>query len=220
LSTRTIGLSDDLAAYVAKVGVREHPAQAALREETDRLEHGGMRTSPEAAALIGFLIETIGAKRVLEVGCFTGHGTLAMALAMPEDGQVVTLDVNRQWQELGRRHWDAAGVGGKIEFREGPALTSLDALLEDGEAERFDLALIDADKKSYPDYLDRCCRLVRRGGLIVLDNTLWDGRVADPSDNSRQARTLRCLNALLHADERFAAVLLPVGDGLTLLRRR
>jgi predicted O-methyltransferase YrrM len=202
------------------VGVREHPAQARLRAATDRLEHGGMRTSPEAAALVGFLIETIGATRALEVGCFTGHGTLAIALALPSDGEVVTLDVNQDWQELGRRHWDEAGVGHKVLFREGPALSSLDALLHEGQAGTFDLALVDADKKSYPAYVDRCVRLVRPGGLIVLDNTLWGGRVADASDQSRQARTLRALNAQLQEDERFAVVLLPIGDGLTLLRRR
>jgi caffeoyl-CoA O-methyltransferase len=200
--------------------VREHPAQSALRAETDRLKHGGMRTSPEAAALAGFLIETIGARQVLEVGCFTGHATLAMALALPEHGQVTTLDVNRDWQELGRRHWSAAGVAHKIAFREGPALDTLDALLAEGATDRFDLALIDADKKGYPAYVARCRRLVRPGGLILLDNTLWDGKVADLADDSRQARTLRVLNAELHADESMAVVLLPIGDGLTLLRRR
>ncbi len=179
-----------------------------------------MRTSPEAAALVAFLIETIGAARVLEVGCFTGHATLAMALALPDGGSVTTLDVNRDWQEIGRRHWRSAGVESRIEFREGPALDSLDALLADGLADGFDLALVDADKKSYPAYLQRCRRLVRPGGLIVLDNTLWRGGVADPSDDSRQARTMRELNRAIHADPDLAVVLLPVGDGLTLLRRR
>nr|WP_223861810.1 class I SAM-dependent methyltransferase [Geminicoccus harenae] len=200
--------------------MREHPAQAALRAETDRLEHGDMRTSPEAAALVAFLIEATGARAVLEVGCFTGHATLAMALALPPDGRVTTLDVNADWQALGRRHWEAAGVADRIRFREGPALASLDALLAEGGADGFDLALIDADKKSYPAYLQRCRRLVRTGGLIVLDNTLWRGRVADPDDTSRQTDTLRRLNQAIHDDPDLALVLLPVGDGLTLLRRR
>ncbi|WP_159712191.1 class I SAM-dependent methyltransferase [Geminicoccus flavidas] len=200
--------------------MREHPAQAALRAETDRLEHGDMRTSPEAAALIAFLIEVTDAKAVLEVGCFTGHATLAMALALPPDGLVTTLDVNANWQALGRRHWQAAGVADRIRFREGPALASLDELLAEGHTDGFDLALIDADKKTYPAYLQRCRRLVRTGGLIVLDNTLWRGRVADPGDGSRQALTLRHLNQAIHDDPDLALVLLPVGDGLTLLRRR
>jgi O-methyltransferase len=179
-----------------------------------------MRTSPEAAALIAFLVEAIGARTVLEVGCFTGHATLAMALAIPEDGQVTTLDVNREWQELGRRHWQAAGVAERITFREGPALDSLDTLLGEGRADSYDLALVDADKKSYPAYLERCRRLVRPGGLLALDNTMWRGRVADPADESRQTRTLRALNEAIHTDPDLAMVLLPVGDGLTLLRRR
>lgn len=179
-----------------------------------------MRTSPEAAGLIAFLIEATGARQVLEVGCFTGHATLAMALALPKDGKVTTLDVNRDWQELGRRHWQEAGVASRIEFREGHALQTLEALLAEGRADRYDLALIDADKKTYPDYLAWCRRLVRPGGLIVLDNMLWRGRVADPSDDSRQTRTLRDLNAQIHADPDLAMVLVPVGDGMTLLRRR
>jgi predicted O-methyltransferase YrrM len=200
--------------------VREHPAQAALRAETDRLEHGDMRTSPEAAALVAFLIEATGAREVLEVGCFTGHATLAMALALPGGGRVTTLDVNQDWQAMGRRHWQAAGVEERIVFREGPALDSLDALLAEGRRDSFDLALIDADKKSYPAYLVRCRQLVRVGGLILLDNTLWRGRVADAGDGSRQARTLGALNEAIHADQDLAMVLLPVGDGMTLVRRR
>ena len=200
--------------------MREHPAQTALRALTDTLADGDMRTSVEAAAMISFLTETTGAKRALEVGCFTGHGTLAIALAMPADGKVTTLDVNGDWAELGRRYWRQAGVEQKIEFREGLALDSLDALLAEGQADAFDFALIDADKKSYPAYLDRVRRLVRPGGVILLDNTLWRGRVVDLSDDSKQTRTLRALNMALHADEAFSYVLIPVGDGMTLLRRR
>ena len=179
-----------------------------------------MRTSPEVAALLGFLIETTGAREVLEVGCFTGHATLAMALALPADGHVTTLDVNDDWVAIGRCHWELAGVADKIRFRSGPALDGLDELLATGRSDSFDLALIDADKKGYPDYLARCRRLVRPGGLIAVDNTLWDGRVADPADDSHQAKTLRALNAQVHADLDLAMVLLPIGDGLTLLRRR
>ena len=200
--------------------MREHPAQAALREETDLLEHGTMRTSAEATGLLAFLIEAIGAREVLEVGCFTGHGTLAMALAVGEGGQVTTLDVNDHWAAIGRRYWEQACVADRVEFRSGPALDGLDRLLAQGGADRFDLALIDADKKSYPAYLERCRRLVRPGGLIVLDNTLWQGRVVIADDADRQTATLRTLNARIHEDLDLGLVLLPVGDGLTLLRRR
>ncbi|MFO1070063.1 MAG: class I SAM-dependent methyltransferase [Geminicoccaceae bacterium] len=220
MSPRTLGLDERLHAYVLANGVREHPAQQALRLASDRLADGGMRSSPEQVQLLGLLIELIGARRVLEVGCFTGYGTLGFALAVPADGRVVTLDVNDEWAALGRRYWREAAVDGRIDFRSGLALDSLEALLaSDGEGS-FDFAYIDADKKSYPLYYERVLRLVRPGGLVALDNVLWHGAVADPEDRSRQTETLRSLNAAIHADERVTACLLPVGDGLMLVRRR
>jgi predicted O-methyltransferase YrrM len=169
---------------------------------------------------MALLVELIGARRVLEIGCFTGYSALAMALALPPDGRVVTLEVNAEPIEIGRRAWRAAGVAERIEVRLGLALDSLDALLEDGSAETFDLAFIDADKKSYDAYYERAFRLVRPGGLILLDNVLWGGAVADPADHARQTETLRALNAKLHRDERISLSLLPLGDGLTVARKR
>jgi predicted O-methyltransferase YrrM len=178
MSQQTTGLAERVHRYVLSVGLREHPAQAALRAETDRLEDGGMRSSAEQVQLLGLLIELMGAGRVLEIGCFTGYGTLGFALAMPPRGKVVTLDVNEAWAEIGRRYWREAGVEERIELRLGPALESLDRLLVEGGAGSFDVAYVDADKKSYGAYCERALRLVRPGGLVALDNMLWHGAVA------------------------------------------
>jgi predicted O-methyltransferase YrrM len=220
MSPRTLPLSEPLYDYLLSTSLREHPALAALRAETARLPEAGMQTAPEQAQLIALLIELCDARRALEIGCFTGYGTLAMALALPPDGRVLTLDVNPQWAELGRRAWRAAGVQGKIETRFGLALDSLDSLLAEGAEGSFDLILIDADKKSYDAYYERSLRLVRPGGLILLDNVLWGGLVADPANRDRQTETLRALNAKLHADARISLSVVPIGDGLTLARRR
>jgi caffeoyl-CoA O-methyltransferase len=220
MSPRTLPLSDRLYDYLLAASLREHPAQAWLRAETVCLPEGGMQTAPEQAQLIGLLIELSDARRVLEIGCFTGYGTLAIAIALPPDGRVVTLDVNEGWAALGRRAWREAGVEAKIETRFGLALDSLDRLLADGAADSFDLILIDADKKSYDAYYERSLLLVRPGGLILLDNVLWGGLVADPANRDRQTETLRTLNAKLHADERISLALVPIGDGLTIARKR
>jgi O-methyltransferase len=220
VSPRTLDLPDRLHAYLLEVGVREHPVQRELRLATDALADGGMRSSAEQAQLLAFLVELIGARRVLEIGCFTGYGTLAMALALPPGGGVVTLDVNADWAELGRRHWQAAGVADRVELRLGLATDGLNRLLAEGEAGTFDLAYVDADKKLYELYYERALELARPGGVLALDNVLWSGRVADPGDTDRQTQALRALNAKIHADPRVSLVLLPIGDGLTLARKR
>ncbi len=220
MSPRTPGLDERLYAYLLEVGLREHPELRALREETDRLAEGEMRSSAEQAQLLAFLIELMGAERVLEVGCFTGYATLAMALALPPHGQVTTLDVNADWAAIGRRHWQRAGVAEKISLRLGLALDSLDALLAEGVGDSFDLVYLDADKKHYEAYLERALALVRPGGVIAADNVLWHGAVADPADRSRQTRALRRFNRRVHDDPRLALCMVPIGDGLTLLRRR
>jgi O-methyltransferase len=220
VSPRTIDLSDRQHAYLLEVGLREHPAQRELRLATDALADGGMRSSAEQAQLLAFLVELMDARRVLEVGCFTGYGTLAMALALPPEGRIVTLDVNAGWAELGRHHWQAAGVAGRIELQLGLALESLDRLIERGDTGSFDLAYVDADKKLYDTYYERALALVRPGGVVALDNVLWRGEVADPANTDHQTRALRDLNAKIHGDGRVSPVLLPIGDGLTLARKR
>ncbi len=179
-----------------------------------------MRSAAEQVALLAFLVELMGAKRVLEVGCFTGYGTLGMALALPPGGRVVTLDVNGQWAAIGRERWRAAGVEDRIELKLGLALESLDALLAAGAAGSFDLAYVDADKKLYGTYYERALALVRWGGVVALDNVLWRGAVADPENRARQTVTLRELNRKIRDDPRVSPVLLPLGDGLTLARKR
>lgn len=220
MTERTLGLDERLHAYVLARGVREHPAQAALREVTDALPDASMRSSAEQMALLQLVLELMGARRVLEIGCFTGYGALAFALALPADGKVVTLDVGAEWAEIGRRWWREAGVAERIELRLGPALRTLDGLLADGQGGTFDLAYIDADKKGYDDYYERSLALVRPGGVVALDNVLWRGSVADPADRDRQTDALRAINRKIHADPRVSMVLVPIGDGLTLARKR
>lgn len=218
MSPRAPEMSDRLYDYVIGQGLREHPVLSELRLLSDDLPESSMRSSAEQMQLLAFLIEVLGATRVLEIGCFTGYGTLAMALALPPAGRVVTLDVNEHWPTIGRHHWQRAGVADRIELRLGLALDSLDALL--AEDARFDLAYVDADKKLYDEYYERALSLVRPGGIVALDNVLWGGAVADPDDQDRQTQVLRQLTAKIRADERVTSVLLPVGDGVMLARKR
>jgi predicted O-methyltransferase YrrM len=220
MTRNTLPLDDRLLAYIRANSLREHPALQRLRAETAALAHADMQIAPEQGQLMALLVELTGARRVLEIGCFTGYSALAMALALPPDGRLITLDVNHDWSEIGRRAWREAGVEAKIELRLGLALDSLDKMLAEGAADSFDLVFVDADKKSYPDYYERALALVRPGGLILLDNVLWGGAVADPDDRDHQTTTLRALNAKLHQDERISLSLLPIADGLTLARRR
>jgi predicted O-methyltransferase YrrM len=220
MTRSTLLLDDRLQAYVLANSLREHPALARLRAQTAALAYADMQIAPEQGQLMALLVELTGARLVLEIGCFTGYSALAMALALPPEGRLITLDVNRDWSEIGRQAWREAGVEGRIEVRIGLALESLDAMLADGAADSFDLIFVDADKKSYPDYYERALRLVRPGGLILLDNVLWGGAVADPDDREHQTTTLRALNAKLHRDERISLSLVPIADGLTLARKR
>jgi predicted O-methyltransferase YrrM len=211
-------MSDRLYEYVIGQGLREHPVLRELRLLSDDLPEASMRSSAEQMQLLALLIEVMGATRVLEIGCFTGYGALAMALALPPGGRVVTLDINEHWPAIGCRHWERAGVADRIELRLGLALDSLDALLSEGV--RFDLAYVDADKKLYDEYYERALSLVRPGGIVALDNFLWGGAVADPDDDDRQTLVLRTLTAKIRADARVSPVLLPVGDGVMLARKR
>lgn len=214
----TLPLDERLQAYVVEHGVREHPAQRALREATARLPEAEMQSSPEQMQLLGLLARLIGARRVLEIGCFTGYGALSLALHLPADGRVVTLDAERDWPEIGRPHWQAAGVASRIELRLGTAIESLRALQEEGQV--FDLAYIDADKRSYDRYYEAALALVRPGGLIALDNMLWGGSVADPAETRPQVQVLRALAAKIRDDERVDMALLPIGDGVSVARKR
>ena len=213
---RNLPLDEKLEAYLVAHSVREHPVQRELREATAGMKHAGMQIGPDQAQLMQLLVKAIGARRSLEIGVYTGYSALAVALALPEGGTIVACDVNEEWTAVARRYWEKAGVAGRIDLRIAPALRTLDALLAAGEEGRFDFAFIDADKGRYGDYYERCMRLVRRGGLIAIDNTLWYGKVADPGDEEDDTRAIRALNDRVHGDARVAVSLLPVGDGLTL----
>jgi predicted O-methyltransferase YrrM len=216
---RFLQLDATLYRYVLEHSLREHPALAALREATRPHPHAGMQISPEQGQLMALLVRLIGARRTIEIGVFTGYSALAVALALPEDGRVLACDNNEQYTRVGRPYWEQARVAHKIDLRLAPALATLDEAIAAGEAGRFDFAFIDADKTAYDAYYERCLRLVRTGGLIALDNTLWYGRVAQRSDDP-DTLALQALNDKLHADARIDLALLPFSDGLTLARKR
>jgi predicted O-methyltransferase YrrM len=212
----TLNLTEELEAYVRRVGVREPEVLARLREETAQLPNAQMQISPEQGAFMEMLVRLIGARRCLEVGTFTGYSSTVVALALPTDGSIVCCDVSTEWTDIARRYWADAGVADKIDLRLGPAVETLQGL-EEGS---FDFAFIDADKPSYDAYYESALRLVRHGGLIAIDNVLWGGRVIDESDQSEQTLVIRRLNDKIATDERVDQVLLPIGDGLTLARVR
>jgi caffeoyl-CoA O-methyltransferase len=217
---RYLPLDDGLYRYVVEHSVREHPVLAELREETSRIEHGGMQIGPDQGSLMQLLVRLVGARRCIEVGVFTGYSSLAVALALPADGTIVACDVSEAWTSIARRYWRKAGVADRIDLRLAPAGDTLAAMLAAGEAGIYDFAFIDADKTGYCDYYEKCLRLLRAGGLIAVDNTLWSGEVADPGKHGRDTRALREFNDALHRDERIDVAMLTVGDGLTLARKR
>jgi caffeoyl-CoA O-methyltransferase len=222
MSRRTLTLDDRLYQYLLDVSLREHPQLAALREATREHPRANMQISPEQGQFMQLLVKMLGARRTVEIGVFTGYSALAVALALPEDGRVLACDISDEFTRIGRPYWQRAGVAHKIELVLEPALHTLDARLATGEAGRYDFAFIDADKASYDDYYERCLRLLRAGGLIAIDNVLWSGRVADRIDAIADPDTaaLQWLNTKLNRDERIDLSLLPIGDGLTLARKR
>jgi caffeoyl-CoA O-methyltransferase len=220
LSNRTLPLDDLLYDYLLRHSLREHAALAALRAETAGHPRVNMQIAPEQGQFMQLLVKSIGARRAIEVGVFTGYSSLAVALALPEDGHLLACDVSEEYTAIARRHWQAAGVAAKIELVLAPALGTLDARLAAGEAGRYDFGFIDADKQNYGAYYERLLRLVRPGGLIAVDNTLWGGAVADPADRGAETAAIREFNDRLHADPRIDLALLPLADGLTLARRR
>ena len=220
MARRTLEITERLYDYLLKTAFREHPVQAALRKATARLPGAGMQIGPEQGQFMTLLVQLVGARLAVEIGTFTGYSALAMALGMPEDGRLICCDVNAETTAIAREHWERAGVAGKIDLRIAPALDTLDTLLAGKEAGRFDLAFIDADKPNYDSYYERCLRLVRKGGLILIDNVLWGGAVADPSDRDTSTKAIRALNAKVRDDERVDMCLLPIGDGLMMARKR
>ena len=219
MSDHTLVLDEALYRYLQNHSVREHPALSALRDETRRHPHAGMQISPEQGQLMGLLVKLISARRTIEIGVFTGYSALAVALALPEDGRVLACDISDAYTRVGQRYWEEAGVAHKIDLRLAPARTTLDACLAKGEAGTYDFAFIDADKTGYDGYYERCLLLLRPNGLLAIDNVLWGGEVAKKAESADTA-ALQALNAKLHADERVDIAMVPIGDGLTLARKR
>ena len=219
MANRRTTLDDALYNYVVAHGVREHPAQAGLREATRSLPHAGMQIGPDQGQFLGFLARLLGVRRAIEVGVFTGYSALSVALALPDDGYLLACDVSDAYTRVGRPFWEQAGIAHKIDLRLAPAIETLDASLAAGDAGRFDFAFIDADKSNYDAYYERCLALLRPGGLIAIDNVLWGGAVARPASDA-DTIALQALNAKLHADVRIDVAMVPIGDGVTLARKR
>jgi len=219
MSNRSLNLDDTLYEYLLTHSLREHPEQIALREATRSHPHGGMQISPEQGQFMALLVKLLGARRTLEIGVFTGYSALSVALALPTDGRILACDISEEYTRIGRRYWERAGVAHKIDLRLAPALETLDAELAAGAAGCYDFAFIDADKTGYAAYVERCLQLLRQGGLIAIDNVLWSGAVAQPARDD-DTRALQALNERLHGDERIDLSMLPIGDGLTLARKR
>ena len=220
MSSRTIVLNDALYEYLLSVSLREPDVLCRLREETAKMPQHNMQISPEQGQFMALLVELTGARKCLEVGTFTGYSTLSLALALPEDGQIVACDISEEFTSRAKPYWQEAGVAGKIDLRLGPALETLDALIADGESGAFDFAFIDADKVNYQGYFQRALDLIRRGGLILVDNVLWSGAVVDPARDDEDTEAIRAFNAALTNDPRISLSMLPIGDGLTLARKR
>lgn len=220
MSRETLALDDRLLDYVRSISLREPDVARRLREETAERDDAEMQIAPEQGQLMALLARLIGTDRYLEIGTFTGYSAMIVAMALPEDGQVVACDIDPETGAIARRWWEEAAVGRKIDLRIAPAVETLDAILAAGEVGTFDFAFIDADKTGYPDYWERCLRLVRKGGLIAVDNVLRRGTVADPSDRDPVTEAMRAFNRAVHADERVDVAVIPIADGVTLARVR
>ena len=213
---KNVGLDDKLYDYLTSVSLREAELLKRLREETGSNPYAGMQIAPEQGQLMALLIKLTGARKILEVGVFTGYSSLSMALVMPPDGLMTACDIDEQWTSIARRYWAEAGVHDRIDLRLGPALATLDALIAEGRSSSYDFAFIDADKENYDGYYERALELLRPGGLLVIDNVLWGGRVADQTINDADTLAIRALNTKIHHDPRVTLSLIPVADGLTL----
>ncbi len=220
MSRRSIGLDDRLYDYLIEVSLREDPLLAELRAETGRLPEANMQIAPEQGQFMALVARMIGARRYLEIGTFTGYSTLAVAQAMPRDSQIIACDLSEEWTRIASRYWIRAGMAERIRLELRPALQTLDGLIDQGWRGDFDLAFIDADKTAYIDYFERCLTLVRAGGIILIDNTLWSGRVADPTAVDADTEAIRAFNRYVGDHCGVDWTLIPIGDGLGLARKR
>ncbi len=218
MASRTLGLNEAVSRYLMQIGLREPDVLRSVREDTLQLPGAHMQIAPEQGQFMAILARLTNARCYLEIGTFTGYSTLAVALALPPEGRVVTCEIDATYAAIARQYWLRAGIAHKIDLKLGPVLDTLDMMLGNDQAGEFDMAFIDADKENILAYYDRCLALLKRGGLLLIDNTLWGGAVADLADRDPVTETLRALNSKVHADPRVEMVLVPIGDGLTLAR--
>ena len=220
MSSRNNNIPDELYGYILANSLRDRPELKALRDETALMPMAGMQISPDQGQFMALLVKAMGARKVIEVGTFTGYSALVVAGALPADGKLVACDVSEEYTSVGHPHWNKAGLALKIDLRLGPAVETLDVMIAAGESGQYDMAFIDADKKNYGLYYESCLTLLRPGGLILVDNVLWGGRVADPAEQDESTQAIRALTKKMHADERIDFSMLPVGDGLSLAVKR
>lgn len=220
MSSKTIKLTDELYSYLQNVSLREAEVLQELRAETAGMPMAVMQIAPEQGQFMAFLVKLLGARKTIEVGVFTGYSALAVALALPEEGRMIACDINREYTDIAKRYWRRAGVANRIDLRLGPASETLQQLIDGGEQASYDFAFIDADKTGYRQYYEQCLVLLRPGGVIAVDNVLWGGSVIDRNDHSEDTQAIRQFNSFVKTDERVDVTMLPVADGLTLLRRR
>ena len=220
MSAITLSITEPVYHYLLNHSLRETQTSVALRKETLKLAGARMQVSPEQGQFMRLLVELMGASRAIEVGTFTGYSALQVALSLPDDGVLIACDVSKEWTDIAIPFWQADGVAHKIDLRLAPATETLQSLLDNGEDGTYDFAFIDADKVNYPTYYELCLKLLRPGGLLAIDNVIWGGDVADPSITDPDTEAIRQVNLRAHRDERVTVSMLPIGDGLTLARKR
>ncbi|MBO9494218.1 class I SAM-dependent methyltransferase [Thalassotalea sp. G20_0] len=220
MSTETLQLNDTLYQYIYNVGLREHPALKELRELTSHHRYRMMQISAEQGQLMAMLAKLANARRTIEIGVFTGYSALSVALALPDDGELIACDISSEYTDIAKPFWEKAGVSERIKLHLAPASETLDQLIRNGELNQFDMAFIDADKTGYDVYYEQCLQLIRPGGLILIDNVLWSGRVADADASDEDTAALKALNRKIHDDDRVDMMILPVSDGLTIAIKR
>jgi caffeoyl-CoA O-methyltransferase len=220
MSDITLNLTPRVYEYLQKNSLRESEILQKCRTQTASMSMHQMQISPEQGQFMQMLVELLGARKTLEIGVFTGYSTLAVACVLPPDGKIIACDINVEWTKIAKRFWEMAGVLDKIDLRLAPALDTVQTLIDQGEANTFDFAFIDADKKNYSTYYEKSLELVRSGGLIMIDNVLWSGDVADPTIHDENTDAIRALNTKLLTDERVTISMLPLGDGITLARKK
>ncbi len=217
MSNRTLSIDDRIYDYLCDVSIKEPELLRQLREETAKIEYSVMQISPEQGQFMSLLIKLMRAERALEIGTFTGYSSICVASAMPENGKLICCDISPQWTEMAERYWVLAGLENKIDLYSQPAEQTLQMLLDRGANGSFDFIFIDADKQNYIKYYEMSLRLLRKGGIMAIDNTLWSGAVADPENTEPGTRAIRRFNDMLKADDRVSQSLLTIGDGLTLI---